>query len=375
MPTTTETQTDLSRLSYVRYTPDVETIEDDEQETIDKIIEAMTGSGRQTKEKYGKFVRPSHAKAYGLLRGKLQVLDGLPPYLRQGLFETPLTYDVIARLSQAPGDLTDDRKLSAPRGIAFKVLGVEGPKLPVHEGQLTQDFVLDTGKIFNAIGQKTFLAQIAPVAALAPKTPEIVKGAISNVSRVANQALNAVGLNSSALDFFGHPFLHPLGEAYYSQAPIRYGEYIAKLSVTPDSPGLEALIDQTIDPQEYDGLVTIVTEFFRSNPAEFEVGIQLCTDLERMPVENANKEWPEEESPYQAVGRLTFPAQDAYSPARRAFVDESLSFCPAHSLAAHRPLGSIMRARMQAYEAIGKTRRLENGSRIIEPRDISELPD
>lgn len=375
MSTTTDADKLPLKQKYVRYRDDVEVIEPDEQETIDKMIQAMAKGGVLVSEKHGKALRTSHAKAHGLLRGEFRVLDGLPDFLRQGLFATPKNYGVIARLSHVPGDLDDDRKVSAPRGFSFKVVGVEGPKLAVHEGELTQDFVLDTGKVFNAIGAKTFLAQIAPVEGTAPRTPQAVKGAVSAVSRAANEALNAIGANSSALDFFGHPFLHPLGEPYFSQVPIRYGDYIAKLSVTPDTPGLKALKDQKFEPQDYDGLRTATVEFFRSHPAEFEVGIQLCTDLEKMPVENANKEWPEDESPYQPVARLIFPVQNAYSPARQSFVEDDLSFCPAHSLAAHRPLGSIMRARMQAYELLAKARREQNGSPVKEPRSIDEMPD
>jgi hypothetical protein len=108
---------------------------------------------------------------------------------------------------------------------------------------------------------------------------------------------------------------------------------------------------------------------------EVEVGIQLCTNLEAMPVENAHTQWPEDESPYQPVARLLLPAQDAYSPARQAYVDEALSFCPAHSLAAHSPLGSIMRARLKAYELMSRLRREQNGVPVREPRSIGELPD
>jgi hypothetical protein len=79
--------------------------------------------------------------------------------------------------------------------------------------------------------------------------------------------------------------------------------------------------------------------------------------------------------PYRPVARLTLPAQDAYSVGRQEFVEENLSFCPAHSLAAHRPLGSIMRARMRAYEVLGKARRAENGRPTREPRSIAEMPD
>lgn len=273
MSTTTNLDTLSLTKKYVLYKDDVEVIDPDEQETIDKIIQAMAKGGEITRKKYGKSVRTSHAKAHGLVRGELRVLENLPDYLRQGLFASAKGYDVIARLSQVPGDLDDDRKVSGPRGFSFKVLGVEGPKLPVHEGETTQDFILDTGKVFNALGAKTFLAQIGLVERTAPRIPEPVKGAVSAVSRATNEALNAVGANSSALDFFGHPFLHPLGEPYFSQVPIRYGDYIAKLSITPISHGLKALKDQKLDLQDYDGLRVVVTDYFRSHPAEFEVGI------------------------------------------------------------------------------------------------------
>jgi hypothetical protein len=55
-------------------------------------------------------------------------------------------------------------------------------------------------------------------------------------------------------------------------------------------------------------------------------------------------------------------------------IDEDLLFCPAHSLATHRPLGSIMRARMKAYEVLGQQRRRENGRPVKEPRSAAEVP-
>ncbi len=358
--------------AYIRFTPGVEHPDADEPQTIQAIIDAMGKAHRLTRQRLGHTVRSSHAKAHGLLRGELHIFTHLPGYLRQGLFAAPRIYPVIARLAHIPGDLDDDRKVSGPRGMSLKVLGVEGDMLPQHAGQTTQDFVLDTGKIFNAIGAKTFLAQIAPVENIAPHMPQPIKGAVTAASLAVNTVL---GHKSASLDFFGHPWKHPLAEPYYSQVPIRYGDYIAKLSVTPDTVALKALLNEKFDPQDYDGMRTATVAFFRDNPAEFVVAAQLCTDLDAMPIENANKEWPEDQSPYQPVARLIFPAQDAWSPARQTFVDESLSFCPAHSLAAHQPLGSIMRARMQAYEVLSRARREQNGVPLIEPRSIDEVPD
>ncbi len=359
---------------YIRYSDDVEDIDPDEQETIDKIIAVMAKGGEITRERYGRAVRVSHAKAHGLLKGELRVFDGLPEPLSQGLFATARSYPVLVRLAHVPGEFLDDRHVSTPRGMALKIFDVEGIKLPVHQGEVTQDFVLDTGKVFNAIGAKTFLAAITGTE-LATPMPEGVKQAVSSVSRVTNAALNAVGLNSANLDFYGHPFNHPLGESYFSQVPIRYGDYIAKLSITPDTAALRALMDENFEPGDENGLRTAVVAYFRTHPAEYEVGIQLCTDLDTMPVENANQEWPEDESPYQAVARLILPAQNAYSAARQAYVEDNLAFAPAHSLAAHRPLGSIMRARLQAYEVLGRARREQNGFPATEPGSISGIPD
>jgi hypothetical protein len=357
--------------SFVGYHDDVEEIGSDEQETFDRIIEAMASGGRITRERYGRSVRTSHAKAHGILKGELRVLEKLPPELRQGLFAEAQTYPVVARLSHVPGEFLDDRRVSTPRGMSLKIIGVEGEMLPGHEGEVTQDWVLDTGKVFIAPTAKVFLAQITATEMAMP-LPEGVKQAVSATSRAANAALNAVGLNSANLDFYGHPFNHPLAEAYYSQCPFRYGDYIAKLRVRPDMPRLNDLLRAGFTPADENGLRTAVVEYFRHNPAEYEIGIQLCTDLERMPVENANVEWPEEESPYQAVARLILPPQEAFDD-RRQTLDEELLFCPSHGLAAHRPLGSIMRARLKAYEVRGNARRQENGRPAKEPRSIEEL--
>ena len=166
------------------------------------------------------------------------------------------------------------------------------------------------------------------------------------------------------------------GVRYYSQAPLRYGDYIAKVAVAPASENLIALRDAKFDPSdEFSALRDAVVEFFRTNTAEYEFRVQLCTDLDKMPVEDASVEWPEEEGPYRPVARITLPAQDAYSPARRVYFDDTLSFCPAHSLSAHRPLGSIMRARLQAYDRLAQFRREMNVQRRVEPRRIGEVPD
>jgi len=92
-------------------------------------------------------------------------------------------------------------------------------------------------------------------------------------------------------------------------------------------------------------------------------------------VEDASVRWPETASPHQAIATISIPAQDAYSNERRVYADDVLSFTPWHALAAHRPLGSIMRVRVKAYEGSSTYRHTMNTTPRCEPRTIDELPD
>ena len=358
---------------YLRYSRDLEEIGQDEYQTFEKIVSLMSEGANTVRHKEGQPVRISHAKAHGAVIGRLTVHSDLPEYLRQGLFAQPdKSYDVLIRLAHTPGEFVDDRKVSTPRGMAIKVLGVSGDQLAGHFGN-TQDFVFDTGKTFIVPGANSFLQAFKPNATIAPHLSDTAKGAVSAISRAANQALMFFGTESSQLDFFGHPFLHPLAESYYSQSPFRYGEYVAKFSVEPITPGLKELAGQEFEPLDANGLRTDVVEYFRTHDAEYVFGVQLAANREDFSVENAHAQWPEDLSPYQAVARITIPAQDAYQAAKVKYI-EGLSFSPAHTLAAHRPLGSLNRARMHAYTALANKRRNELGVTQIEPDSIAAFP-
>ncbi len=358
---------------YLRYSEGLETIEPDEHETFAKIGKLMSDGADTVHRKEGQPVRISHAKSHGAVIGKLIVNSDLPEYLQQGLFAEPgKSYNVLIRLAHTPGEFVDDRKVSTPRGFSFKILGVSGEKLPGHTGN-TQDFVFDTGKKFIVPGAKSFLQAFKPNAEVAPHLSDTTKGVVSAVSRATNKALMFFGTESSQLDFFGHPFLHPLAECYYSQTPSRFGDYVAQFRVEPTTPGLKELAGKEFEPQDANGLRTDVVEFFRTHDAEYVFSAQLATDRDHFPVEDATADWPEDISPFQAVARIVIPAQDAYEPARVKYI-ESLSFSPAHSLEGLRPLGSLNRARLYAYTALAQKRRNELGVTQAEPESIEAFP-
>lgn len=359
---------------YVPYRPDVEVLLDNEDQIVTDIIESMHRLSGRTREMYGHTVRVSHAKSHGLAVGELTVMDNLSEPLAQGLFAKGNTYPIIVRLANVPGEVITDA-VNTQRGFAFKILAVNGPMIAGHEGQTTQDFVLNTGSYFPMPDAKAFLMQHR-LMEHAPQFPTALKEAVSDISRVTNEALNAVGMDSAKLDFFGDSRIHPLAEAYYSQVPIRYGNYIAKLAVVPVSAAQKALAEANVDldgDKDPNALRTATVNYLRDNDAEFDIRIQLCTDLKKMPVEDANTEWSEDESPYKTVARIRLLKQEAYSEARRQFVD-SLSFSVAHCLEAHRPLGSIMRARLKAYPEMSRLRRQGNNEPQAEPTSIDEVP-
>jgi hypothetical protein len=98
-----------------------------------------------------------------------------------------------------------------------------------------------------------------------------------------------------------------------------------------------------------------------------EMRVQLCTDLETMPVEDATKAWPEDKSPYLTVARLVAKPQNSWSDERYGAIDTAMSFSPWHGLAAHRPLGGIMRVRREIYQRSVAFRGSRNGCPIAEP--------
>lgn len=358
--------------NYLMYRDDLETIAPDEAETKQKIVDVMTQGMETAREKYGRSVRISHAKAHALLKGELTVHGGLPRELAQGMFAQPGKYEVLVRMAQQPGELLDDSKLSTDRGMSVKVLGVNGPKLDGHTAA-TQDWVFDVGKQFLAGGMKEFLQAFKPNAEIAPKLSDSVKGAVSATARATNAVLNAVGANSEKLAFYGHPVVHPASEEYFSQTAFRFGDYVAKLGFFPISPGLKALKEEPFDPKTPDALRDAMNDYFKSNAAEFELRVQLNTGLDDMPIEDAQAEWPETESQYQTVATLVIPAQTAWDPSKDGYF-EDLSFSPAHALAAHRPLGGINRARLLAYKMLAQRRLADNGKTAEMPTSLEQVP-
>lgn len=352
--------------SPVRFHPQVEELKDDEQEAVSELNESFDHILKTTHADYGHAVRAVHAKAHGILEGNFDVAPGLSPEYAQGLFAQPGAHHAIIRLSVNAGDILDDN-VSLPRGLALKVLGVHGQRLPGAEGT-TQDFVMVNGPTFMVPTAKKFAGNLKLLAKTTDKA-EGSKVVLSKVLQAVNGALGAVGLDSGKLaGLGGAPQVHPLGETYFSVTPFRYGEYIAKFRLRPVSPALTALTGTKIDTKDRpDGIRETVTQDMANIDGEWAFEVQLCRDLDKQPVEDPTVEWKEEDTPFVQVATLRLSRQNAWETERVHKVTDETRFSPWTGLAAHQPLGNVNRARRETYRHSAQFRASANRCPIHEP--------
>lgn len=358
--------TERLAITPLRYRPDVEQIEPDEPQIARDIAETMLSIAHKTYADSGHAMRCVHAKSHGLLAARLEVLADLPPELAQGIFDKSKAYDCVIRLSTTPGDLLHD-SVSTPRGIALKVLDVEGARLPGCEGSSNQDFVLANGKEFNSPSGKAFLRSLKMLA-LTTDRLEGLKELVSRTFRGLESVVEAVGGQSAMLKSLGgNAPTHILGESFFSQLPVRYGDYIAKVAIVPASDSLRALANVRLDiGKDSNAIRHEVEHFFAEETAIWHLQIQLCTDLDEMPVEGISP-WDEKTSPFVTVARLIVDHQQAWSETRSETIDDGMRFSPWNGIEAHQPLGSIMRLRKLAYEKSVAFRSQRNPMPVMEP--------
>jgi len=355
----------MRSISPIAYEARFETVRKDEAEAIRILQNAFAGSVNAVAETKGHAFRAVHAKGHALLRGTLTVPDGLDPQHAQGLFAQPGSYAVLLRWSSPPaGQLPDS--ISTPRAVAIKVLEVPGARLdPARPGR-SQDFLLVNAPAFALPDPQSLL----PATALLPASAEgfeAGKKAFSALMRGVEGAIEALGgMSVKIKGVGGEPRRHPLGETYFSQTPFLYGSWMAKFALAPVSESLLALRGAPLSNDD-DAQRQALTAYFAGQGGEWELRSQLCTDLDRMPIEDASIDWPQELSPYVAVARLAVAPQQSWDPVASPRLEDEIAFDPWNCLAAHRPLGAINRARREVMKVSREARASFNRCPIHEP--------
>jgi hypothetical protein len=309
-----------------------------------------------------------------VLRGKLTVSENLPRELAQGLFAQERSYEVITRLSTTSGVIRSDQ-VRGVHGLAIKVLDVAGDRMLADDDAATQDLLLVTHPEFPFADVRSYLRHGMPLAWLLARLPDPALDAVGALLTRVKPGLARVGVAlPNAVEIFIEPNKHILGQRFYSAAPVRWGDYVAKFEIVPLSASVTALTEDLLAPGTgYDAYRNQVFDFFATNSAEYELRAQLCTDLARMPIEDATVPWPEGLSGHVAVAKICYDKQNPDSPDRRRFGDDVLTYNSWRGLAAHRPLGPINRLKLKVYEASSTFRHDKNGVPSLEPT-VADLP-
>lgn len=363
----------VASLDPVRYRDDLEQPKAGEAEDIEKIIEALRKNNERAYKKFKHGLRDAHAKSHAILRGELIVNPDLPEVLAQGVFAQARSFPVIARISTTSGVLRSDKNRGV-RGLGIKAIGVHGERAmkdPEDAHNVTQDFVLVTHEEFLFADAHAYRKLGMLSATLLARLSDGAMWAVSELLGALKKIRLPIPEN---LAVFAAPNRPILGETFYSSAPIRYGDYVARFKYEPTSPEAKALADQILprNPGQ-DEHRDLIMAFFEKHSAEYTFSVQLCLDKDKMPIEDATKPW--KSSPYLPVAKVVYPKQNPYSALRRAYGDDVLSFNSWRGLEAHRPLGSINRLKLKVYEASSDFRHTMNHIARHEPSDIAELPD
>jgi hypothetical protein len=115
---------------------------------------------------------------------------------------------------------------------------------------------------------------------------------------------------------------------YWTMGAVRHGDYVAKIRIAPVSEFASRAARHTLDlasaPEVF--RPALLAEL-RERRFEFDIQVQLCADIDRMPVEDVTVEWPEQLSPFVTVAKVRIPQQDISGDDNLEKMD-ALSFTP-----------------------------------------------
>lgn len=289
--------------------------------------------------------RPVFLKPHGCAKATFTVPDDLPEQLKVGLFAKGSTHDAWVRSSSDTIPSTPDQGKSTV-GLAVKALNVEGAKiLPGEEGAGTQDFLTQNHHVFFVDKAKDFLEFTE--AAFAGKLDEYFA---------------AHPVTKKTLDDMDKDVENVLGQTYWSTLPSRFGDHdYAKYVIKPCAPlQVEPSPAQTPATRNY--LRQRLIRDLDAGDSCFELFVQLRGGNEAFPLDAGTVEWTSEARKVATINvpKQALTANDATC--------ENMSFNAWHSLAEHRPVGSVQKARGIIYKYFADLRRTRNNVPLGEPQ-------
>ena len=158
---------------------------------------------------------------------------------------------------------------------------------------------------------------------------------------------------------------NPLQVQYFGAAPFLFGAGQAmKFSAVPST----ATKQEPFDPNTITADDPSENYLSAALNQTMECGEDICYDFkiqtrsigaEGLNIEDATTTWPDEETEYVGVARITIKVpQEPHSDDELEHC-ENLAFSPWHALAAHQPLGGINRLRRKVYSDSARHRKAD----------------
>src|SRR4026207_519065 len=309
---------------FVRYSPEIETIDPNIEELTAQIIEFWEKTVREspTREGTGHAVRGAHAKTLGVVKADLEILGDAPAPYAQGIYAKPGRHGALIRFSMASDHLGPDAHLGPVLGFALKSFDIDGTKLMEDEPESTTfDLVLKNNPTFIANTAKNYLF----IQEIGDDSAKYLARGKEGFRELLTDLLTGKGTLSQEEwaweEMFAFvkaaqtPVHNPLLTTYWTMAAGRHGDFVAKVRVAPDPESAEYAIHRDLDLSSGpDVFGPALADELQARAFDFDLQVQLCTDLEAMPVDDAMVEWPEKLSPYVTVGRVHLPRQDISRP-------------------------------------------------------------
>jgi hypothetical protein len=361
----------------------------------------------------GEILRGVHPKSHGCLDARFRINNDVPEDLQIGLFsnvghcfKAKIRYsnaDVLKRADIEATDEPDGTKIMkhGSRGMAIKVLDVEGPVLLDDGCDKNQDFLMVNTPEFAFRNVRDYRRLTAAlVASEDGATPDLfflpgkmielgimdMEGNLAPVSSADTEQITRMRAIFTQLDTVFADYTvddvqgvisasrvvrkiqatsvrNPLNAAYFSAAPFRFGpDRVMRYMVEPSGC---AEPDTDLDPSEMramppdylaQALATAIAEK-TFPPLSFKIQVASAADIEGREdqmIENASQPWNTDAFEPVEVAQLEISPDQ---PCELVDACKPRLFTPWHALADHEPLGGINRLRKPVYSASADFRR------------------
>ncbi|HYT74144.1 MAG TPA: di-heme-cytochrome C peroxidase [Vicinamibacterales bacterium] len=349
----------------------------EQQDIADIVAGILAVQARFAKQQKRPLGRGTHTKGV-CVRATFEVFDvakvvndpAVAARLARGLFAKPGVYPARVRFANAASTIRADsapdvRALSFAIDIPAGLLGDEAVRL---------DYSMNDASTFPINDAHAFAAfmRVQGAAGVLGQLKALVSLSFADLIGFFQTAVRGVRQQRVKI----HPYQQT---RYWSNVAFLHGQDAAvKYSAIPaaTNPGRPIGKGQNVLRDE-------LVRHINDDPqmASFDVALQLL-DADRMTfkgesrdpsfwIENASVEWPEGQSPFQVVGRLTLARASLLPPeeCEAWFIDVTK-----YSLPDARPLGSINRARWVAESASRKARRGSAPSPAASTADARRSP-